>query len=68
MGVNVSVGDETVGGSGGMGRRNLLGDLKIPVRISQAQVGLRRDLVMVRELLNVSFLFLFYFILFYVWC
>jgi hypothetical protein len=30
-------------------RRNSLGDLKIPARISQAQVGLRRDLVMVRE-------------------
>jgi hypothetical protein len=51
-GVNVGVGDETVGGSGGMGRRNSLGDLKIPVRISQAQVGLRRDLGMVREFAN----------------
>lgn len=30
-------------------RRNSLGDLKIPARISQAQVGLRRDLSMVRE-------------------
>ncbi|KAF9270209.1 hypothetical protein L218DRAFT_939238 [Marasmius fiardii PR-910] len=30
-------------------RRNSLGDLKIPARISQAQVGLRRDLGMVRE-------------------
>ncbi|KAF9458291.1 hypothetical protein BDZ94DRAFT_1270935, partial [Collybia nuda] len=30
-------------------RRNSLGDLKIPDRISQAQVGLRRDLGMVRE-------------------
>ena len=30
-------------------RRNSLGDLKIPVRISQAQVGLKRDLGMVRE-------------------
>ncbi|KAH9927892.1 hypothetical protein B0H21DRAFT_894832 [Amylocystis lapponica] len=30
-------------------RRNSLGDLKIPPRISQAQVGLRRDLGMVRE-------------------
>jgi hypothetical protein len=30
-------------------RRNSLGDLKIPSRISQAQVGLRRDLGMVRE-------------------
>ena len=30
-------------------RRNSLGDLKIPARISQAQVGLKRDLSMVRE-------------------
>lgn len=30
-------------------RRNSLGDLKIPARISQAQVGLRRDLGLVRE-------------------
>ncbi|KAI0047085.1 hypothetical protein FA95DRAFT_1559429 [Auriscalpium vulgare] len=30
-------------------RRNSLGDLKIPARISQAQVGLKRDLTMVRE-------------------
>ena len=30
-------------------RRNSLGDLKIPMRISQAQVGLKRDLGMVRE-------------------
>ncbi|KAF9556529.1 hypothetical protein CPC08DRAFT_641440 [Agrocybe pediades] len=30
-------------------RRNSLGDLKIPARISQAQVALRRDLGMVRE-------------------
>ncbi|KAL6301929.1 hypothetical protein BKA93DRAFT_737846 [Sparassis latifolia] len=30
-------------------RRNSLGDLKIPARISQAQVSLRRDLGMVRE-------------------
>jgi len=35
--------------SSGVPRRNSLGDLKIPVRISQAQVGLRRDLGMVRE-------------------
>ena len=34
---------------GGVPRRNSLGDLKIPARISQAQVGLRRDLGMVRE-------------------
>ena len=30
-------------------RRNSLGDLKIPARISQAQVGIRRDLGMVKE-------------------
>ncbi|KAH9954540.1 hypothetical protein BC827DRAFT_1272511 [Russula dissimulans] len=30
-------------------RRNSLGDLKIPARISQAQVGLKRDLGMVRD-------------------
>jgi hypothetical protein len=30
-------------------RRNSLGDLKIPARISQAQVSLRRDLGLVRE-------------------
>ncbi|RDB27691.1 hypothetical protein Hypma_003251 [Hypsizygus marmoreus] len=30
-------------------RRNSLGDLKIPDRITQAQVALRRDLVMVKE-------------------
>ncbi|KAF8992512.1 hypothetical protein BDQ17DRAFT_1332263 [Cyathus striatus] len=36
-------------GSAGVLRRNSLGDLKIPARISQAQVGLRRDLGMVRE-------------------
>ncbi|KAJ8585692.1 hypothetical protein M405DRAFT_935862 [Rhizopogon salebrosus TDB-379] len=30
-------------------RRNSLGDLKIPARISQAQIGLKRDLGMVRE-------------------
>ncbi|KAI0338849.1 hypothetical protein BDW22DRAFT_1362572 [Trametopsis cervina] len=33
----------------GVPRRNSLGDLKIPARISQAQIGLRRDLVMVRD-------------------
>ncbi|PPQ68512.1 hypothetical protein CVT24_005533 [Panaeolus cyanescens] len=36
-------------GGNGWKRRNSLGDLKIPARISQAQVGLRRDLGMVRE-------------------
>ena len=30
-------------------RRNSLGDLKIPPRISQAQIGLKRDLGLVRE-------------------
>ncbi|TFK61550.1 hypothetical protein BDN72DRAFT_438768 [Pluteus cervinus] len=46
-----SGGNGNVGGVGGiiMPRRNSLGDLKIPARISQAQVGLRRDLGMVRE-------------------
>lgn len=39
---------ESPGGSAVL-RRNSLGDLKIPARISQAQVGLRRDLGMVRE-------------------
>ncbi|TFY61093.1 hypothetical protein EVJ58_g4715, partial [Rhodofomes roseus] len=38
-----------VSGAGSVVRRNSLGDLKIPARISQAQVGLRRDLGMVRE-------------------
>jgi hypothetical protein len=44
-------GDESTGsgGAGGIPRRNSLGDLKIPAKISQAQVGLRRDLGMVRE-------------------
>ena len=37
------------GAGGALPRRNSLGDLKIPARISQAQVGLRRDLGMVRE-------------------
>jgi len=45
-----SSGDAIGGGAGGGPmRRNSLGDLKIPARISQAQVGLRRDLGMVRE-------------------
>lgn len=39
----------SIGNGGVVPRRNSLGDLKIPVRISQAQVGLRRDLGMVRE-------------------
>ncbi|KAF9559181.1 hypothetical protein CPC08DRAFT_638053, partial [Agrocybe pediades] len=33
-------------------RRNSLGDLKIPARISQVQVALRRDLGMVREFVS----------------
>jgi hypothetical protein len=37
------------GGSGSMLRRNSLGDLKISARISQARVGLRRDLGMVSK-------------------
>ena len=39
------------GGGGGspVPRRNSLGDLKIPARISQAQVSLRRDIGFVRE-------------------
>ena len=53
----VNVADETTGLSlangsgdgGGLPRRNLLGDLQSPARISQAQVGSRRDLGMVRE-------------------
>ena len=53
-------------GGGGLPRRNSLGDLKIPARISQAQVGLRRDLGMVREFAsNVErgfFVFVFVFV------
>ncbi|KAJ7465938.1 hypothetical protein FB451DRAFT_1561245 [Mycena latifolia] len=47
----VSAAAATPVGAAGAGtmRRNSLGDLKIPARISQAQVGLRRDLGMVRE-------------------
>ncbi|KAI0668022.1 hypothetical protein C8Q78DRAFT_980460 [Trametes maxima] len=37
------------GVAGAVLRRNSLGDLKIPARISQAQVGLKRDLTMVRD-------------------
>ncbi|KAF9491876.1 hypothetical protein BDN71DRAFT_1397702, partial [Pleurotus eryngii] len=36
-------------GSNSVPRRNSLGDLKIPARISQAQVSQKRDLGMVRE-------------------
>jgi hypothetical protein len=39
----------TITATGIVPRRNSLGDLKIPARISQAQVGLKRDLSMVRE-------------------
>ncbi|KAJ6568111.1 hypothetical protein B0H10DRAFT_2109893 [Mycena sp. CBHHK59/15] len=46
--VNGATVSTSAGGAGTM-RRNSLGDLKIPARISQAQVGLRRDLGMVRE-------------------
>ena len=46
-GLSLASGSGSVGG--GLPRRNSLGDLKIPARISQAQVGLRRDLGMVRE-------------------
>ena len=68
-----SGGDESTGfsfttGSGGSGlaRRNTLGDLKIPAKISQAQVGLRRDLGMVREFAsNVEREFLSYFLHFF---
>ncbi|KIM37690.1 hypothetical protein M413DRAFT_76755 [Hebeloma cylindrosporum] len=54
VGVGRSGGNGSVSASGtGTGnvnvpRRNSLGDLKIPARVSQAQVGLRRDLGMVR--------------------
>lgn len=55
---SASLGRSTVSPAGGVvavaaansvPRRNSLGDLKIPARISQAQVSLRRDLGMVRE-------------------
>ena len=39
----------TIGRSGSVPRRNSLRDLKIPARISQAQVGLRRDLGIVSQ-------------------
>ena len=44
-------------GGGGFPRRNSLGDLEIPARIGQAQVGLKRDLGTVRLLVlwNVGF-------------
>ncbi|KAI0628351.1 hypothetical protein C8Q77DRAFT_1068231 [Trametes polyzona] len=40
---------ETPSNAAAVLRRNSLGDLKIPARISQAQVSLRRDLTMVRD-------------------
>ena len=43
------VGQVVAAGVKDVPRRNSLGDLKIPARISQAQVSLRRDLGMVRE-------------------
>ncbi|KAF8642070.1 hypothetical protein AX16_009686 [Volvariella volvacea WC 439] len=47
---SVNVGSvSTSSGMATVHRRNSLGDLKIPARISQAQVGLRRDLGMVKE-------------------
>jgi hypothetical protein len=50
---NVVVGGANGNGNAGGGespvpRRNSLGDLKIPARISQAQVSLRRDIGFVR--------------------
>ncbi|KAK7468890.1 hypothetical protein VKT23_003387 [Stygiomarasmius scandens] len=45
---NISVNTNSVI-SGSVPRRNSLGDLKIPARITRAQDGLRRDLGMVRE-------------------
>ncbi|KAK7038373.1 hypothetical protein R3P38DRAFT_543541 [Favolaschia claudopus] len=45
----VAASSPLVNSATGTMRRNSLGDLKIPARISQAQVGLRRDLGMVRE-------------------
>jgi hypothetical protein len=50
-GVDSFSGSNSAGGGTPL-RRNSLGDLKIPARISQAQVGLRRDLGMVREFAN----------------
>ena len=49
LATGLSIASESGSGGGGLPRRILLGDLKIPARISQAQVGLRRDLGMVRE-------------------
>ena len=48
-GAQGGVGAGSVGVSASVPRWNSLGDLKIPARISQAQVGPRRDLGVVRE-------------------
>ncbi|THV04961.1 hypothetical protein K435DRAFT_835195 [Dendrothele bispora CBS 962.96] len=45
---NISINTSSIV-SGSVPRRNSLGDLKIPARITRAQDGLRRDLSMVRE-------------------
>ncbi|KAK0217344.1 hypothetical protein EDD85DRAFT_370362 [Armillaria nabsnona] len=44
-----SLGRTAVPSTAPVTRRNSLGDLKIPARVAQAQVGLRRDLGLVRE-------------------
>ena len=46
---NVHVNGTAAAAGAAVPRRNSLGDLKIPARISQAQVSLRRDLGLVRE-------------------
>ncbi|KAJ4486125.1 hypothetical protein J3R30DRAFT_3401769 [Lentinula aciculospora] len=48
-GITSSTSMPAASASANVPRRNSLGDLKIPARISQAQVGLRRDLGMVKE-------------------
>jgi hypothetical protein len=45
----LGVSNGNTGASAAVPRRNSLGDLKIPARISQAQVSLRRDLGLVRD-------------------
>jgi hypothetical protein len=47
--VVVSGANGNAGGGSPVPRRNSLGDLRIPARISQAQVSLRRDIRFVRE-------------------
>jgi hypothetical protein len=49
MRVVIGVSNGNTGASAAVPRRNSLGDLKIPARISQAQVSLRRDLGSVRD-------------------